>query len=91
MPPTFKLWFGGGPEVDQVRVGVPALLYFLPVIRHLLSSFTSALLDVVLDCEQAIAEMFKNDIEKAAGGQYDSWEGGYEGLALCILLDQFTR
>lgn len=44
------------------------------------------------DFDKEIESRFKDDILKAASGEYQEWESTAEGrLALIILLDQFTR
>ncbi len=42
--------------------------------------------------DQSIKTQFASAVEKAAAGEFDSWQATAEGsLALLILLDQFTR
>ncbi|MCB9639642.1 MAG: DUF924 domain-containing protein [Myxococcales bacterium] len=42
--------------------------------------------------DQEIAELFDEDMEAAAEGAYDTWRETPRGcVALCLLLDQFTR
>lgn len=43
------------------------------------------------DVDKEIKEKFTSDIEKAASGELDSWNTGYNGLAAVILMDQLTR
>jgi len=44
------------------------------------------------DMDREIKEKFEEELDKAAKGQYKSWEGSPKGrLALVILYDQFSR